>query len=104
MFYCQLTELSTQVPEKEPWQIFVNTVIGKTITISSHPFATVRSLLYEIQEKDGLLLWDMRLIYGGKQLDRDRFLRDYGIQKGSTIHLVLRLSGGDSHSSNDRCP
>ena len=36
----------------------------------------------------------MRLIYGEKQLDRDRFLRDYDVQRGCTVHLVLRLSGG----------
>ena len=64
------------------------------MTVASHPFATVRSLLYVINERERWSLWDMRLIYGGKQLDRDRFLSDYDIQKGCTIHLVLRLSGG----------
>lgn len=64
------------------------------MTVTSHPLATVRSLLYVINDREGFPLWDMRLIYGGKQLDRDRFLRDYDVQRGCTIHLVLRMSGG----------
>lgn len=32
-----------------------------------------------------------RLIYGGKQLEDDRKVTDYGIVDGCTMHLVLRL-------------
>lgn len=37
-----------------------------------------------------------RFIFGTKQLELHRMLSDYGIQNGSTIHLVLRLVGGIS--------
>ena len=81
--------ISTQVQAME---IYVKMLDTTNITIEVEPNDTIESLKLKIYEEKGIPVEQIELIYTGKQLEDEKTLSEYNIQRDSTIHLIIRSS------------
>lgn len=78
----------------QPMQIFVKNLNGQTSTVEVEETESVEDVKTKIREKLGVPAEQQVLVFGGKQLQDGHQINEYNIQAESTLHLVLRLRGG----------
>ncbi|CAG8622620.1 5010_t:CDS:2 [Ambispora leptoticha] len=85
-----------------PFQIFVRGIEGRTNTINDiTPETKVIDIKKMVEVKTGVPPEEQRLLFAGKQLEDNLTADFYKITKNSTLHLVLRLSGGSDEKRHD---
>ena len=74
--------------------IFLKTLTGSTKTLEVEPKDTIKHIKSLILLYVGTPIKEQYLIFAGKQLEDNKTISYYNIQRESTLHLVLRLRGG----------
>jgi ubiquitin C len=72
----------------------VKTLIGNHMTLETEALDWIEPVNMKMQDKDGILQDQQRVIFVGKQLEEGEIAQDDSTDKNSTYHLVLRLRGG----------
>jgi hypothetical protein len=80
--------------QKPLMRIYIKTLYGEEIPFCvSSDTVTIGELKSQICKQEGTPVIQIRLIYQAKQLEDDRSVKHYGIRKGDTIQMVLRMAG-----------
>ncbi|EFC50891.1 predicted protein [Naegleria gruberi] len=74
-------------------QITVKTLNNRVLSLDVESNDTIESVKNQIFNKDGVPISEQRLIFAGKEMENDKTLLDYNIQKDSTLHFLFKLRG-----------
>ena len=78
-------------PRNNIFEVTIKMLVGRSMTLYLDSSDSVHNMKYLILCREGCPIEQQRLIFNGKQLEDNKTLVDYNIQKGSIIHLVLKL-------------
>jgi ubiquitin C len=78
-------------------QLFIKTLIGPCFAVPCEETDTILELKQKMEKnyEEGMPPDQMRILWGGKQLEDERTIKDYGLMHNTTLHICLRLRGGN---------
>ena len=74
-------------------QIYVQSKLGKRLTLDVSRDDSIAKVKQKIADIVGVSIAQQRLVYNDKELEDNRNLSDYKIDKGSIIYFDLRVKG-----------
>ena len=74
--------------KKDVFKIFVKTLTGKVLVLYVSHNDTIGYVKFLVHIQTGILREEQLIVYFGKQLEEDRTIGDYNIQKESCLHLL----------------
>jgi ubiquitin C len=78
--------------------VFVKTITNRNLAFTLEDNMTVMELKQQIESVEGIPIEQMKLIYSGKLLIDNKYLKEYNIVNETVnktvIHMVLALRGG----------
>jgi ubiquitin len=69
--------------------ILVRTFGNTTLVVQVKLSDTIQDVKEKIQDMEGIPTWEQRYIFRTRQLEDGRTLASYGVEKGSTLCLVV---------------
>jgi large subunit ribosomal protein L40e len=73
---------------------FVRNLQNQTSQVSLEPGLTIREVKERLAKEQNISPDQIRLVYGGKELQDNNKVTDYNVGPGSNVNMVLRLQGG----------
>lgn len=86
----------------DDFPICIKSLTGKQTSVNVHHKMIVSELKDMIEKIEQTPFDQQRLVYNGKQLEDDRTLDYYNIQKDTVVHIILRIRGGMFHETSAR--
>ena len=74
--------------------ITIKTLSGRKLSLDFEPNQKVEEIKNALQEKEGIPVEQIRLIYSGKILKDEVTIQEANINPGTTLMMMMHLRGG----------